>query len=361
MKRIHLIFIILFWPLLSLAQAWAGGISWGMSGAVHKKIDTLDEKVRSKQEETTDRRSPLLAKYEPADGKILLIIGQDKSAHDQYINDIGTPGGLMFYTSVQQLQGISTPITANSGTWDFPVKFTSYPDLAVQIGLWMSGTTGSEDDLDRIDNGVYDTNLDTLGNWIRNLSRPVYLRVGYEFDNPDFNYTAEKYIRAYKHVVDHFRSQGVTNIAYVWHSVAYNNSAATVGNWYPGDSYVDWVGISFFLNEHSSARNSIAAFAVQHNKPLMIAESTPYGIGTLSGQSSWDNWFDPYFDFVTAKNVKAICYINWDWETIPQFAGTGWGNCRIQNNITVKGNWVTETSQSKYLPSSTSLYSDLGY
>ncbi|MDD5353960.1 MAG: glycosyl hydrolase [bacterium] len=345
---------------LRLGMAWAGGISFGMTGAVHNKIRELDEKVRVPAPPAAAVRSPLLGKYEPEDGKVLLIIGQDKAAHDQYISDIGTPGGLMFYTSVQQLQGISMQINADSGTWDFPVSFSIYPEMAIQVGLWMSGTTGAEDDLDRIANGIYDTNLDTLGNWLRNLDRPVYLRVGYEFDNPDFHYTAEKFIQAYQHVVDHLRSQGLTNVAYVWHSWAQSNSI-TAMDYYPGDSYVDWVGLSFFFTRYTANMEDIAAIAVQHNKPLMIAEATPDGIGTLSGQSSWDDWFEPFFDFISTNKVKVISYINWDWETIPKFAGQGWGNCRIQNNITVKGNWISETSQAKYLQSSTTLYSDLGF
>lgn len=361
MKKYHSIYyLILSCFLFVPGLAWAGGINLGMTGAIHQKIGELDEKVRSQSETTPIERSPLLAKYEPADGKILLIIGQDKSAHDQYIADIGAPGGLMFYTSVQNLEGIRIPVPAMSGTWDFPVSFAAYPDMAIQVGLWMSGLTGLEDDLDRIDNGVYDANLDTLGNWLRNLARPVFLRVGYEFDNPSFDYNAEKYVRAYKHVVDHLRAQGVTNVAYVWHSWAQNNSTAAM-SWYPGDSYVDWIGVSFFLTEMGPYMDYIAAIAVAHNKPLMIAEATPYGIGTLSGQTSWDNWFKPFFDFIAANKVKAISYINWDWDTIPQFQGQGWGNGRIQNNITVKGNWISETSQAKYLHTSASLYNDLGY
>ncbi|MDD5492547.1 MAG: glycosyl hydrolase [bacterium] len=360
MKKYHLIAIILAWSQLSLTSAWSGGISMGMTGAIQKKVKELDAKVRSDNETISAERSPSLGKYEPEDGKILLVIGQDKTAHDQYITDIGIPGGLMFYTSVQQLEGISIPVPSISGSWNFPVSFTDYPDMAIQVGLWMSGTTVNGNVLDLIDNSVYDANLDALGNWIKNLARPVYLRVGYEFDNPDFGYDAEKYVRAYKHVVDHLRAQGITNVAYVWHSYASANSVTAI-NWYPGDGYVDWVGISFFATDNIARMNDIAAIAVQHGKPLMIAEATPYGIGTLSGQSSWDTWFDPFFDYIAAKKVKLVSYINWDWETIPQFYNQGWGNCRIQNNLTVKGNWISETSQAKYLRSSATLYRDLGY
>jgi hypothetical protein len=360
MKKLSILILVFVWLQLSLLKVWAGGISLGMTGAVGEKISELDEKVKSQKSAVVTEAADKLGKFEPPDGKILLIVGQDQPALDAYLKDVGKAGGFMFYTSVQRLEGVSRPIPYGGGAWDFPVDFYVYQNMVLQIGLWMSGITGGVDDLDRVANGTYDTNLDTLGDWIKNWARPVYLRVGYEFDNPDFKYTAEKYIWAYKHIVDRFRARGIDNVAYVWHSYASNDSTWAV-NWYPGDDYVDWVGISFFNTGNSSALDSIAALAAQHHKPLMIAESTPSGIGTLIGQASWDDWFKPYFDFIAAKKVKAISYINWDWETIPMFAGQGWGNCLIQNNAVVKNNWLTETSQQKYLSSSSTLFHELGY
>ncbi len=354
MKRLSFIFLLLVGSQLRFGLVWAGGIGFGMTGAVHSKINELDEKVRSPKETTTTARSLLLGKYEPADGKILLIIGQDEAAHDQYITDIGAPGGLMFYTSVQRMELIKIPGDNQGGTFDFPLSFADYPDLAIQIGLYMKNA------LDGVVVGTYNSNIDKLGDWIKASQRPVFLRIGYEFDYPDNDYDPVKYITAFRFIVDRLRAQGVTNAAYVWHSYASDNSTAASA-WYPGDSYVDWIGISFFATANSERMNDIAAIAAQHNKPLMIAEAAPYGIGTLSGQSSWDNWFKPFFDFVSAKKVKAISYINWDWETIPMFRGGGWGNCRIQDNAVVKAHWISETSQGKYLQSSTTLYSDLGY
>ena len=49
-----------------------------------------------------------------------------------------------------------------------------------------------------------------------------------------------EYIRAYRHYVDLFHSEGVTNVRWVW-SPAGNANAPT---YYPGDTYVDYVGVS---------------------------------------------------------------------------------------------------------------------
>jgi beta-mannanase len=60
--------------------------------------------------------------------------------------------------------------------------------------------------------------------------------------------------------------------------------------WYPGDQYVDWVGLSYFTPQDCnwSAVNEVVQFARAHNKPVMICESAPqrYDIGDLTYKDS---------------------------------------------------------------------------
>ena len=96
------------------------------------------------------------------------------------------------------------------------------------------------------------------------------------------------------------RDNGVSNFASVWQSCASpiddileGNTHENIGDWYPGDSYVDWVGLSWFLLPDESRNGSptqrqladeVVSFARNHNKPVMICESTPqgYDIGNLT-------------------------------------------------------------------------------
>ena len=57
-----------------------------------------------------------------------------------------------------------------------------------------------------------------------------------------------EFIAAYRHVVDIFRAQGVTNVRYVWQMTGYGfavkpTDARYAPNWYPGNAYVDDVAI----------------------------------------------------------------------------------------------------------------------
>ncbi len=50
------------------------------------------------------------------------------------------------------------------------------------------------------------------------------------------------------------------------------------------------------------------------------------------GQTSWDDWFQPYFyDLINEKanGIEAFCYINWNW-TDSQWST--WGDAEIENN-----------------------------
>jgi hypothetical protein len=105
----------------------------------------------------------------------------------------------------------------------------------------------------------------------------------------------------------------------------------------------------------------MAQLAREHKKPLMVAEGTAYATGTYFGQQSWDEWFVPFFEFVKNNNVRAVCYINWDWDKIPFFKDQGWGDCRVHVREPFKKLWLEEMKNSRYLMSSPELFRMLGY
>jgi hypothetical protein len=250
------------------------------------------------------------------------------------------PGGVMVYTGIHDFGNAA----------DFDYLLHKYPHCAFQIGLYMV------DGLDRVVTGEYDDNIRRLGEWIKSSRRPVFLRVGYEFDNPANKYEPDKYVKAYQHVHDKLDDQGVTNVIYVWHSFA--AGSARIQDWYPGDNYVDWVAVSFFAQPIGQI-TPVTEYARARRKPLMIAESTPFGLGTGKGEESWNRWFAPCFGFINKYHVKAFCYINWDWESQPMFRGQGWGDCRIQINDLVKVRWLESTGSERFLKSSKNLYKQL--
>ncbi|MGV6807419.1 MAG: endo-1,3-beta-xylanase, partial [bacterium] len=163
-----------------------------------------------------------------------------------------------------------------------------------------------------------------------------------------------------------------------------------ISDWYPGDSYVDWVGLSWFLRpdfvpanapENTPSQRQLAdeviAFARENGKPVLIAEASPQGfdlkrgyeaaiapvwngtagekIQALSPTEIWDAWFAPFFDYIhsNSDSIRAVAYINanWDAQTMwgPPYNQGFWGDSRVQSNPDIEALWNKEIGKPVWL------------
>ncbi len=120
--------------------------------------------------------------------------------------------------------------------------------------------------LQRIIDGVFDRQLRGWADGARSLGVPLLLSFGAEvndewgpwnarwngadqtdgYGDPTYPDGAERYRDAYRHLVELFRTEGATNVSFVFHADSYrpDHSWNTLDLYYPGDAYVDWLGIS---------------------------------------------------------------------------------------------------------------------
>src|SRR5258708_4119853 len=272
------------------------------------------------------------AKFEPPDHKTILIIGQTKEEFADYVDTAraGRPGGYMFYTSLNHLEGTTSPWKgagcSDAGVEDLQDWVDNYPESVGQVGLYIVNQLSS------INSGALDANIRTLAEILRKTNKPILMRIGYEFDGEWNAYDPEAYVAAWRRIVDIFRGKRVgeesivpvTNVAFVWHSAVWKTfHNQPISAWYPGDNYVDWVAISWFAwsdkesrNVSETARTKFAAFAKEHNKPLMIAESEPQSYYAPARSDSWDGCFEPFLVWIRHNKVKVVSFINQNW--VPQ-------------------------------------------
>ncbi len=303
------------------------------------------------------------AKYAPAKGSKLLIMGQDLGAvgglggySDGYIDHLNHhPAGVTTYTGFPGLTGLSD--LANWGAGDVHaqayVEDASFDNSFIVIGLYLVDQLGS------IIKGESDTQLDKLGGWIKARERPVFLRIAYEFDGSWNHYDPAQYKEAWIYIVHYFDGLGVMNVSYVWQS--HGGNTPNIDRWYPGDRYVNWMGFSHF-NEPNPGANMMA-FAEEHDKPVMIAEATPkVDLKVGDGTAHWAGWYAPLFDKIyTNDRIKALAYINVDWDSQDMWQGQGWGDSRVQVNEAVKANWLEEIGKDSWILASDSLFDMLDY
>jgi hypothetical protein len=298
---------------------------------------------------------------------VRLFIGQDLTTISAYASAVGAPAGVVGYTSVANLEGLDQQSNQGGGPMDLDALAATYPGKPIAVGLYMVGI------LPDIAAGTYDANLDKLAGVLKGYGVPVLLRIGYEFDGPWNHYQPPSaYVTAFRHIVDRMRMAGATNVESVWHS----SLSCDTGDrtpWYPGDSYVDWFGLSYFQTVPCAEQEAgaFAGLARTHAKPMLIAEAAPQGFDFTAmtyspypdgsqkmpetADDAWKLWFSPYIAFITNNLdvVRAVTYIDADWDTQPMWAAPYnngyWGDTRVQANPALLGMWKGELGDSMWM------------
>lgn len=321
---------------------------------------------------------PLTAKYAPKDkDHLLFFIGQDLESIEAYTSNVAPdrpPSGITTYTCIQDkagasLNGLETPIDYGAGTVHARALLNKFPHSVLAIGLDIVDRSGRN--LDRIVKGKLDDRLDELGEFIRALARPVFLRVGYEFDGEWNHYEPDKYRAAFRKIVTHLRDvRRVPNFVSVWQSATsrwgtYRGKPITA--WWPGEDVVDWLGSSYFEFCDRPWKN-LVKIAKQYGKPILVCEAAPQGFDienetrsdtagvgedkkAMSHKKMWDKWYKDFFSFVKSnrKIIRGVAYINCDWKSQQMWSPTGgngyWGDSRVNISDVIRTRWEREIVQ----------------
>ena len=93
----------------------------------------------------------------------------------------------------------------------------------------------------------------------------------------------------------------------------------------------------------------------------MIAESNPIHGIDKDNIEAWDQWFVHFFTFIYKKNIKAVSFINEDWQSLFIQGISDWKDGRLYNNEKISKAWFLETNKDRYLKQSSELFEQLGY
>jgi len=285
------------------------------------------------------------ARFEPVN-QVLHGAGQSTQAFQEYckvLDNKTQPLLYMSYTGLKTGNYLKQFDRLSSDLQNFQGQ------IQLQIGLSMTKDGSPELHYENeVAEGRYDTQIAEFIDFMGAFKGPVFLRIGYEFNGHWNGYEAEAYKKAFVRIENKIRAANVS-VATIW-CYSPDGKDKDFMNYYPGDKYVDWWSIDLFSASHFTDSSSIAFLdsAHAHHKPVMIGESTPRRVGVLEGQKSWDNWFAPYFNIIHQyPQIKAFCYINWDWSNYPQWIE--WGDARIEKNQEVLENYQKEMSRDLYL------------
>jgi len=172
-----------------------------------------------------------------------------------------------------------------------------------------------------INNGSQDGLIAAAADALARYRRPVFLRWAWEMNGDWFAWGGPKngnnpagYVAAWRHLHDIFVAHGATNVAWVWGPNAGSVPAVSwndMARYYPGDGYVDWVGVSGYLMGRETPDSLFDGIvrAYGGRKPVMLAET-----GALEkGGSVKADWIDQLARWVIAHPpVAAVVWFDTD-------------------------------------------------
>jgi beta-mannanase len=214
--------------------------------------------------------------------------------------------------------------------------------------------------LQDIVNGRWDSYIRARGAEFAAVGAPIMVRWGHEFDGNWYpwgivnnNSDPALYVSAYRRVHDLVVAAGATNVQWVW---CFNNSPspATAANdaarAYPGDAYVDWVGIDGYNwglspswdpgGNHWTSFDTV--FASAYARARSIAPRRPVMIGEMGSsedggsKAQWINDMSAVLQSGRYPDLKLVVYFDQDKEEL-------WSGTSSPATKTAFTAWVKQT------------------
>jgi hypothetical protein len=354
----------------------------------------------------------------PPDQKVLFYLGQDSTTLDAFKSDVldrtrsfPVPAGVTLYTNLvgSPMSGMFQPTNYGSGENNFVQTLNEFGG-GLAVGLYLVDPSQTPlkalagySSVDPATVARYRQWLDEFLSYLKSTHREVFLRVGYEFDGPWNSYDPTAYKAAFRYISTRIHQLHANRVATVWQTAAWPETGSPAGGpydataaghwqeWYPGDKYVDWAGMSYFygkgFDQHQWACQPKAAaetpqaihtdflnFARAHHKPVFVAESAPQGFDLgndtaacifapasgdpqtqpVTDEEIWNNWYAPYFEFIESNRdvIRGVSYINTDWASQSMWQCTAsacpagyWGDSSLQDNPAILARFRAEIAK----------------
>lgn len=183
-------------------------------------------------------------------------------------------------------------------------------------------------DLAAVAAGEYDGYLSAYARAVRTFGHPVIIGFGHEMNGGWYSWGFRQtdpstWIAAWRHLVTVFRNQGVHNVKWLWTINRLGGKAELPQRWWPGDSYVDWIGIDGYYYLPNNTFNNVfgATIAViRHitNKPIILSETA---IGPIAGQAAK---IPGLFAGIKQNHILGLVWFDVGWHKYPGLYRQNW-------------------------------------
>lgn len=196
--------------------------------------------------------------------------------------------------------------------------------------------------LDNIVAGKYDAYIDQWADGAKAFGAPIFVSLCNEANGNWFPWSAayyggstpvagsnppryagpEFFKRAYRYIVDRVRARGATNVLWVLQLNNYSDPYYpwnAMAQFYPGDDYVDWLGVSVYgqlfpdderWSEFDAMMDSPYDELCKLNatKPIMVVE---WGVGEFPQHGDKGQWIADAFDAMKSQYPRLRAAVYW--------------------------------------------------
>jgi hypothetical protein len=185
--------------------------------------------------------------------------------------------------------------------------------------------------LQRFIDGKFDKELKRWAKDAKNFADPLIVEFGLEMNGDWFPWSGihngknpEKFKKAYIHIIEILRNVGADNITFVYH-VNYGSAPEekwnTMSAYYPGDKYIDWIGMSIYGAQKSTDDwiDISEIFDGPYKELSEISKTKPLAIiefGVIEHPKK-PEWIKNFFNTIKSEKysrIKAISYWHSIWE-----------------------------------------------
>lgn len=208
---------------------------------------------------------------------------------------------------------------------DEAVAVGAIPQLTWQP-KYTAGGNQADFALTTIADGTHDSYITGYADSVASWNKRIYIRLAHEMNGDWYPWspglygnTAADYVAAWRHIHAIFAARGATNVRWVWCPNSDGANNYLLPELYPGDDYVDWVGLdgynwgdtrpwSSWSSLYSIFRANYVSLITMTEKPIMIGETASAESGgdkaawirqgfledlpTLCPRIAWVQWFD---------------------------------------------------------------------
>jgi hypothetical protein len=193
--------------------------------------------------------------------------------------------------------------------------------------------------LEKIIAGEFDDDLRAWAREAKSFGSPILIEWGTEPNGEWFSWNGkwnggagagpQRYVTAYRHIVDLMRAEGAANLQWIWHVNWLDQPEAKWNrfeNYYPGDEYCDWLALSAYgpLTPRTEDGGEPLAFKMDEayprltklapGKPIILAE---FGCDLHNPRVRAAEWAKPALEDLLSGRWPAVvgfCWWNERWQ-----------------------------------------------